>query len=421
MGTGRPTLDAWMAEYEAIENEYVESLEAQGIAFASPAAADAVARRRERVAALRERGVRSLNGGASLSHGFISSACRACVGDCGSRTFYINLKCHRGCYFCFNPNQVDYERHLGEDAPWREAFEGFRAEVPEVTHVALTGGEPLLVKDKALEFLAMVHDEEPQAHVRLYTSGSFFDEDFARQARDLGLDEIRFSVKLDEGNASIDETLAALVLAREFIPAVMVEMPVIPGQEEAMRRLLRRLDALGADGINLLEFCFPLHNWGEFAKRGFRIKNPPFEVLYNYQYAGALPVAGSDEACLDLLEFALDEGLSLGVHYCTLANKNIDAVLQVNRRYDLDPTLCELGEDGFFHVGKAFDQDTDSVRAALDVADAPYVEDPDDGSIAFHPRWLEMVREVGAIPARSVLTIEEPGDAPYLRELKLTV
>ncbi|MCI8424432.1 MAG: radical SAM protein [Adlercreutzia sp.] len=408
-----------MAEYEAIEREYVESLEMQGIAFGERAGADASARRRARVSALVKKGVRSLNGGASLSCGFLSSACRACVGDCGSRTFYINLKCHRGCYFCFNPNQVDYERHLREDAPWRKAFEDFRAEVPVVTHVALTGGEPLLVKDKALDFLAMVHEEEPQAHVRLYTSGAFFDEDFARQASALGLDEIRFSVKLDEGDASVKEVLAALTLAREFIPSVMVEMPVIPGQEEAMRGLLRRLDELEIDGVNLLEFCFPLHNWGEFAKRGFRIKNPPFEVLYNYQYAGALPVEGSDEACLDLLEFAMDEGLSLGVHYCTLANKNIDAVLQVNRRYDLDPALYELGEDGFFHVAKVFDQDVAPVRAALASAGAPYLEDGDDGSIAFHARWTSVAERAGAVPARSVLTIEESNGVPRLRELKL--
>ena len=44
----------------------------------------------------------------------------------------------------------------------------------------------------------------------------------------------------------------------------------------------------------------------------------PFPVLYDYGYAGGLPLAGSELLCLELLEYALDEGLSLGVHYLSL-------------------------------------------------------------------------------------------------------
>ena len=47
-------------------------------------------------------------------------------------------------------------------------------------------------------------------------------------------------------------------------------------------------------------------------------KNPPFEVLYDYGYAGGLAVAGSEQACLELVLFALEKGLSLGVHYLSL-------------------------------------------------------------------------------------------------------
>ena len=60
----------------------------------------------------------------------------------------------------------------------------------------------------------------------------------------------------------------------------MVEMPVIPGTGKAMRRLLDRLDQVGAFGINLLEFCYPMGAWDEFERRGFSVKNPPFPVLY---------------------------------------------------------------------------------------------------------------------------------------------
>ena len=39
----------------------------------------------------------------------ISPACQACRTGEGSSRYFISLKCHRDCYFCFNPNQQDYE------------------------------------------------------------------------------------------------------------------------------------------------------------------------------------------------------------------------------------------------------------------------------------------------------------------------
>ena len=80
-----------------------------------------------------------------------------------------------------------------------------------------------------------------------------------------------------------------------------------------MRRLLDRLDQVGAFGINLLEFCYPMGAWDEFERRGFSVKNPPFPVLYDYGYAGGLPLAGSESLCLELLEYALDEGCPVGL------------------------------------------------------------------------------------------------------------
>lgn len=56
--------------------------------------------------------------------------------------------------------------------------------------------------------------------------------------------------------------------AVDRIPAVMVEMPVIPGTIDDMKDLLMKLSAWGARGINLLEFCFPLSNSEAFAARG---------------------------------------------------------------------------------------------------------------------------------------------------------
>lgn len=419
MPTGRPTLDLWIDEYLSIEDEYLSQLRQSGIDLAPQNSDEQTDALNERKQLLIKGGLRSLNGDASLSRGFLSSACQACVGGCGSRTFYINLKCRRGCYFCFNPNQVEYASHIQHDLNWKERFEQFRQEVPSVTHVGLTGGEPLLYKEKTLDFLTYVHTREPQAHLRLYTSGDGFDEAFAREAAKVGLDEIRFSIKLEEGQPALDEVLEQISLAKNYIPTVMVEMPVAPGEVELMKEVLCRLDEQGVDGINLLELCYPMHRWNEFAKRGLMIKNPPFEVLYEYDYAGALPISGSEQACLDLLEFAQANQLSLGVHYCSLANKNIDTVLQRNRAYPLKPALYELGADGFYRVIKVFDQDVEVARALLDTLGVSYEVEDEGASLLTHPRQIKALSSAGLVVAKVVRTIEKDEQGAYLRELSV--
>jgi hypothetical protein len=38
-----------------------------------------------------------------------SPACEACRKGMESVTFFISLMCHRHCYYCFNPNQENYD------------------------------------------------------------------------------------------------------------------------------------------------------------------------------------------------------------------------------------------------------------------------------------------------------------------------
>lgn len=415
----RPTLRAWLDEYAAIEREFVGALEQSGVCFAPRDAA------RTRAAALRtelaERGARALNGGSSVSTGFLSSACRACVGDLGSATFFINLHCTKGCYFCFNPNQEDYSEYCAHDAPWREQLEEFADSVGAVTHLGLTGGEPLLAKDEACAFFMRAREIAPGSHTRLYTTGEGLDEELCSRLAACGLDEVRFSIKIEEGESEINRVLAAVRCAVPIIPTVMVEMPVIPGTLDRMRRLLIQLDDVGAAGINVLEFCFPLANWEEFDRRGFRVKNPPFSVLYNYGYAGGLAIDGSEEERLELVRFAIDEELRLGVHYCSLDNKNRDQILQMNRTVKLDGSIYELGDDCFYWCAKAFDADVALVKGALRSLGASFKESGDEASVSFHPKWIRDVAQRGVVVALSRSVVEPRDGGTVVRELSLDV
>ena len=138
--------------------------------------------------------------------------------------------------------------------------------------MGLTGGEPLLNFDDTLAFLARAHELFGDAHKRMYTSGDLLTREMAERLRDAGLDEIRFSIKQDDTDDQRERVLANMKMATEYIPSVMVEMPIIPGTGDAMREWMRRFDEAGIDGMNLLEFCFPFHSWDEFAKRGFELQ-----------------------------------------------------------------------------------------------------------------------------------------------------
>lgn len=417
----RPTLRAWLAEYDAISAEYRKGFEAQGIVFEPynehMYATEQVLER------LRNKGALFRNGRASISINWLSSACRACSEQAGSKTFYLSLKCNKNCYFCFNPNQIGYGSHLKDTEEWKAEVDAFKQEADTVTHIGLTGGEPLLHPQETLEFLRYVQNGCPGVHTRMYTAGDPLDIPLMEKLAAAGLSEIRFSIKLDDGKKAVESTLAKIALAREYFVDVLVEMPVIPGTEAMMQNLLCHLDKIGIRGINLLEFCFPLNRWQEFEKRGFRVKNPPFAILYNYGYAGGLPVAASELGCLELVEFALDEGLSLGVHYCSLDNKNRYQIFQQNTTAYLNPLLYEQSDSDFFYrVAKVFDEDVGVVKEILEAHGVTDFSFEEQGlCLAFHPQYLTLLKGHEVIASLSCNVVEGEGRERCVRELALNI
>ena len=365
--------------------------------------------------------VRSRCEDASLVYRRLSSACEVCREGLGTVTCHISFQCHRRCFFCFNPNQDNYERHLTEKNDWRGELDGICATGGQLTHIALTGGEPLLHPEDAVAFFRHARALFPGAHLRLYTSGDLLSEELAAALGGAGLDEIRFSYKMEDPPALREKVLGNMALAREFIPCVMVEMPVMPEREEEMRALLRRLDALGVWGINLLELCFPCHNAEAFRARGYRLKNPPYRTLYNFWYAGGLPVAGSELVALRLLRFAAKEGLSLGVHYCSLENKNFGQIYHQNYPGRLDdPTLLFSERDFYLKTVKAFGEDAGRVRRVLEKRGfTRWRYDAEGGFLQLHPEGARLLRGRSVELALSVNVLEEREEGRICRELKL--
>ncbi len=411
-----------LEKYEAVGNDYIAALEGKGLKFAEAhSGADRIAELR---AQLKERGAQFKNAGASIVWGWQSKACVECTGVGGSETFSTTFKCHRDCYFCFNHNQADYEKFFREGCPWEEGLErSARENEGKLACVGLTGGEPLLNLEDSLLFLKRAQEKFPGAHMRMYTSGDLLTEEGAARLRDAGLQEIRFSVKDFDPDELQERVLEAMALAKRYIPDVMVEMPVIPGTGARMRELLRRFDEIGINGINMLEFCFPFCNWEEFDKRGLIIRNPPFDVMYDYGYSGGLPIAGSEELVLELMLWALDEGLKLGMHYCSLDNKHRSEMRQMNERgARIHPCFSFDEGDFFLKTAKAFGDDRALTLQVLKACGCRhFLENAAEGSVSFPLSYASQLKGLNVSPVESICVLEKDGQGSYLREIGLRV
>ena len=417
---GNGALREYAQRYVDIEQEFFEAVEEFGVPFAE--GAETVKDGGIAALALAVPSLRVCNDGKSVASKWRSSACDACQKGIGTETFVLTLQCPHRCFFCFNPNQEDYDGRRPEVRDVCGQLEERAACGAVYTHLALTGGEPLLYPEEAVEFVAKAKELFPDAHVRLYTSGYGATGEVLERLRDAGLDELRFSVKTDGGAETVDRTLGIISRAVGLVPDVLVEMPVMPDEGDLMEDLLRRLDALGVRGINLLELGFPFLNGKEFARRGYRLKSDPFRILYDYAYAGGLPVAGSERTALDLISFAAEEGLSLGVHYCSMENKQTGQIFHQNRSWANWFPLRSLSKrDYFLKSAKVFGSDRDPVEEALARKGIAFERSEEYGFTEFSIGAIEDLRgECPNVEAGISYAVCEPRDGEVaLRELRI--
>ena len=412
-----PVFAEYAAMYLGIYDRFMAQIGATGIEVDPQDYAEEVARRRER---LRQKGAHVRNGGRSIYLNAISPACVACKTGAGSTTFFISLRCHRDCYYCFNPNQMDYEFHISHTRDLVQELDELAAQGQQMECLALTGGEPLLHKEEALAFFRHARKLFPDVHARLYTCGDYVDEPILQELQAATLNEIRFSIRMHDSPKAREHVLKRIELARQYIPQVMVEMPVPPGTQDEMRALLLELNRIGIFSINLLEFCFPLFNAEEYNQRGYAVKTPPYRVTYNYWYAGGLPVAQSELDSLELLEFALDNGFKMGVHYCSLENKHTGQVYQQNHSGFAPEMALASKKDFFFKTAKVFGEDVPRVKKVLEKRKkAIYNYQKQFDCLEFRVRDIRALQGLDVEIGIATSILEQRGGETLTRELKM--
>jgi uncharacterized protein len=376
----------------------------------------------EKIISLQKKGAIIRNGGNSIYFNEISPACVACQTGEESFTFFISLRCHRNCYYCFNPNQEGYDYFLDPNnkRDLIAELDQMKSEDLKMRHLALTGGEPLLYKEDTIEFFRHAKHSYPKAFTRLYTSGDHIDEGILNELKETKLDEIRFSIRLHDQEKGIQHTLDRIKLAQKYIPKVMVEMPIVPGELDVMKEVLKELDRVGIFAINLLEFCYPYYNTDVFNQKSYAVKKYPYRVLYNYWYAGGLPISKSELDCLDLIDFAIDENLSMGVHYCSLENKHTGQIYQNHKGQGFQEMLYFSKKDYFLKSAKVFGKDVPIVKNKLNKTKGiKFQQNEEHNYLEFQIHKIKELKGLDVEVGISSNIMEKRKDGTYLRELKV--
>ncbi|MBP5313343.1 MAG: radical SAM protein, partial [Eggerthellaceae bacterium] len=158
----------------------------------------------------------------------------------------------------------------------------------------------------------------------------------------------------------------------------------------------------------------------------YKLKNPLMRVYYNYWYAGGVPIAGSEEVCLRLIEWGQKQGLKLGLHYCSLENKFSGQIYQNNKAFEhneTSDTYYMSKRDYFLKSAKVFGEDAAVAKAIFIARKAMLGVIEEKEYLEFPVRNIPLLKtqapdmEIGI----TYCTVERREEGDVLRELRVDV
>jgi hypothetical protein len=256
---------------------------------------------------------------------------------------FVTGLCRFRCFYCpVSParNQIDVvyanERRVTCDADVLDEARAIGA-----AGTGVTGGDPLGVVDRVEHYVRLLKEEfGPSHHIHLYTHEPN-GEKLRRLAR-AGLDEFRLHIPpylwgplTGSGGAYRD----ALTAAPSWGLRRGVEIPVLPGKEAELRRLLGALDRIGIDFVNLNELEFSETNESNLLARGYRTSG-----------ANDWGVDGSRALAQRLVR---ESSLSVPLHHCSSRFKDGVQLRQrlLRRASRTAPPFAQRTADGTIILG----------------------------------------------------------------------
>ena len=279
---------------------------------------------------------------ASSHRGELSPACSQCA-EGRKMVLFVTGLCRFRCFYCpvsptRNQKDVVYanERLVTCDADVLEEARAIGA-----AGTGITGGDPLGVVDRVERYVRLLKGEfGPEHNIHLYTHEP--NPEKLRRLADAGLDEFRLHVPHYLWG-SLSGSGGAYRRVLEEAPAWGirrgVEIPVLPEKEAELRRLLRALDRIGVDFVNLNELEFSETNESSMLERGYRSNG-----------RDDWGVEGSREVARRLVR---DLRLSVPLHYCSSSFKDGVQLRQrlLRRAERTAPSFARPTSDGTIVLG----------------------------------------------------------------------
>ncbi|NPE30300.1 radical SAM protein, partial [Methanococcoides sp. SA1] len=202
-------------------------------------------------------------------YNFLTEGCRLCQQG-AKMVLFVTGTCDRGCFYC--PLSEDRKRdtvYANEKAVETDGDVLSEAHTMDALGTGITGGEPLLKKEKVLHYIKLLKAEfGKEHHIHLYTSIAPSKETLVTLAS-AGLDEIRFHPPQNmwhdlKGSAYEKAVKDAKYLGIE----VGFELPSLKGVLD----LKDTINELGCF-LNLNELEYSDNNAIELRERGFILKD----------------------------------------------------------------------------------------------------------------------------------------------------
>jgi pyruvate formate-lyase activating enzyme-like uncharacterized protein len=235
----------------------------------------------------------------------ISKGCRLC-GEGEWSCLFVTGKCNANCFYC--PAVQDKDETPQTQKLLFERPEVYAEYINKFNFkgVSFSGGEPLLVFDRTLEFIKTVRAKcDPSIYIWMYTNGILATDEKFKLLADSGLDEIRFDLGAVNYNPKV------LKNAAKFIKHVTVEIPAVPDEKDTLLALLPTLCEYGVTNLNLHQLRLTEYNAPKLLQRE-----------YTYLHGEQPVVAESELTALEVIDFVRENNLPIGVNYCNFQFKN---------------------------------------------------------------------------------------------------
>jgi len=260
--------------------------------------------RQQLISAIAGKAAYLFNGTKPYAHA-VSPGCRLC-GEGHWSCLFVNNRCNCNCFYCPAPQvNTAIPETQGITFTLAEDYIGYIKKL-DFRGVGLSGGEPLLTFPTTVDFLSKIKKEfGDKVYVWMYTNGTLLDEEKAIKLAETGLNELRFDLTATAYNTS------KLKLALGKIPNVTVEIPAIPDEIEALKKMVIELDSLGVNYLNLHQIRLTPYNLEKLIDRN-----------YLFLHGRKVTVLESELAALEIIKFVFQRRLKLPVNYCSFHYKN---------------------------------------------------------------------------------------------------